>query len=435
MENIFLKEVEINLDKLSSDYILMFETYELYENDLYVCESVKDIKEKIKSFISKFTNIFQAYSNNISEIFKLYINKRQVQKNLKIIEKAVKKDPILAKQKIKYRCFMTYADKNHDIKTIDGNKYDTLITNNIRYRIENKDEERLLNTIDSFYKNIDNTSETVMETTVNESLDIFKSIIENINKEMNDRKKLFFNISKLLQNYNSIKVHHMSIFKKCIHKLQMFFKNLIYKSTMFIEYYFKSLRNSIKNMIIKESKECKPVKINRDKTAVKHSKKVNELNIQGRKVELYETDRNIESEFIEGNRIYFNKNIIKLPKSHQAAIIYHEIGHLINGHSNAECIYRDEKKLGKQIKKQIKKYDRLVSKSIFYDNPALTDDSILIYLLVELEADRYSSSVVGKKVYQKSITKEYKQICDVYNFDDVDREYQQFIGKIRTKLL
>lgn len=435
MENIFIKEVELNLYKLSSDYTLLFETCELYESNLYTTESVKDIGIKLKSFIVKFTNIIHAYINNIYEIFNLYINKKQVKKNIKIIEKAVKKDPVLANKKIKCRLFGTYVDKNHNIKDIGNNQYHTLITNNITYRIENIDDKRLIDTIDKFYKSIDNSVVVSGELTVNESIEIFKKYINDINKEIEEKKSLLLDISKLLQKYKNISTKHISIFKKCINKLQSFFHNLVFKSTTSIEYYFKSLHSCIKNMIMDESKDCKLPKISRDKTAMNHSKKVSELNIQGRKIELYETDRYITSEFIIGHKIYFNKNILKLPRAHQAAIIYHEIGHLINGHSNGEVIYRDEKELGRQIKKQIKKYDKMVSKSIFYDHPNLTDDSILIYLLVELEADKYSSSIVGKKVYRNSLMKDYKQLCDDYNFDDDNREFQTFVGKLRTKLL
>ena len=56
----------------------------------------------------------------------------------------------------------------------------------------------------------------------------------------------------------------------------------------------------------------------------KNSKKVDTVNILGNKIDLYESDKYIESEFVTGSvhpRVYFDKSFSKLPPVYQKAIL------------------------------------------------------------------------------------------------------------------
>ena len=158
MEYIALRENEILLKKNYNIFNTMLELAYIEEDvDEYYSESVKDITDKIKALIKRFIKAFSIYLDNMIKIFSLYKQKKNVDKSIDAIERVLKKNPELASMKIKWRQFSNAKDD------ID---FDAKVSKNIAFRIEHLDEEWLTNLMDSYYKNIDGTADTMYDTTI-----------------------------------------------------------------------------------------------------------------------------------------------------------------------------------------------------------------------------------------------------------------------------
>lgn len=100
-----------------------------------------------------------------------------------------------------------------------------------------------------------------------------------------------------------------------------------------------------------------------------------------------------------GTEVFVDQSFAKYPRAVQKAIIYHEIGHLANGHFGT--VDRENDSIdARRMVKQIQKYKWMVSKSPFKEE---MDDDELIYILIESEADRYAAKYVGKRTIDNSI--------------------------------
>ena len=113
-----------------------------------------------------------------------------------------------------------------------------------------------------------------------------------------------------------------------------------------------------------------------------------------------------------GHDIYLDKDFFDLPKGYQLAILYHEIGHNVSGHfgvtkkelKKIDIPIEDEEKVLKRIKKDIKNFTFHESKRSIYRHTK--DDEYyeeLLYILVELDADRFSIKNIGKRLMSNSL--------------------------------
>lgn len=381
------------------DTMLELAVLENEYNDTYL-ESAKDMTMKVKSLINRFTKALSIYVDNSIKIFSLYKEKNDVERTITSIEKILKKNPDLAKQKIKYRLFSDAKDE------ID---LDTKICKNIAYRIENLDERWLTDLMDKYYENIDCTNAAIHDVTIEQALNNNKAVLENIEKNINNT---FYSIRKIKDNLDkseNLTGKHAQIFRKFIKSIQLYIQRRFQLVTLNIEYFFQRIRLSVLSLIQDESEELVIKKNSRISTIIKHSTKVDTVDILGFKIELYETDRLIESEFTTINnekyQVFFDKTFLDKPRAHQKAILYHEYGHIINGHLGGNR-YRNERELSKIMKKRIRKYLRY----IISDKNNLKDDDLLIYLLIELEADEFSSKYVGKKIMKRTLEDGYADL-------------------------
>ena len=99
MESIYQTEFELSLYKLDTKFEMMINT-DIVNYDVYM-EGASNNPSKIKSLILKYFIICDAYLNNLIKLFDLYKQKRNVKKNIKIMERVIKKNPEIAKQKIR----------------------------------------------------------------------------------------------------------------------------------------------------------------------------------------------------------------------------------------------------------------------------------------------------------------------------------------------
>ena len=101
----------------------------------------------------------------------------------------------------------------------------------------------------------------------------------------------------------------------------------------------------------------------------------------------------------DGTDVFVDQMFKEYPRAIQKAIIYHEIGHLANGHFGTLDKQNDTVD-ARRMAHQVKKYKRMVSRSMFKED---MDDDELIYIMVESEADRYAAKFVGKKTVDASL--------------------------------
>lgn len=100
-----------------------------------------------------------------------------------------------------------------------------------------------------------------------------------------------------------------------------------------------------------------------------------------------------------GTEVFVDQSFAKYPRAVQKAIIYHEIGHLANGHFGTVDKENDSID-ARRMAKQIQKYKWMVQKSPFKEE---MDDDELIYILIESEADKYAAKYVGKRTIDTAI--------------------------------
>lgn len=140
-----------------------------------------------------------------------------------------------------------------------------------------------------------------------------------------------------------------------------------------------------------------------------------------------------------GKDIYVDQMFCEYPPDVQKAIIYHEIGHTMNGHFGT-LFAKNDTIDARRMAHQIKKFKQLLFYSRFGD--AIGDDE-LIYIMVENEADRFASQMVGKKTLDASIKirmdrKLYSDIPkDINNITERERlliAYNQERNRFRSAL-
>lgn len=425
MESIYLAEFELSLYKLDTAFEMMINS-DIINYDIYT-EKSSNTPSKIKALILKYFIICDTYLNNVLKLFELYKQKRDVQKNIKIMERVIKKNPEIAKQKIRYRIYDNWKD------IID---FETSITNNLAYRIENLDDEYINSIIDAYYKDIDTESYDSPEVTIEEALKDTIDVIKDIDNAIAKQKKILKTTSSKLSKSKNLTAKHVSLIKKLLLSVQKSIQRLTFKSSIRLDYLYNEIHKAVEKTITDESKEYTIRKYARDSTAEKNADHIGTVRVLDYDIELYRTDKYIMSEYSKGNCVYFDRDFINLPKSHQVAILYHEYGHIVNGHTMTnDRKYRNEYKLSKQLKKSIKKYDKMVAKSKFEDIVEVNDDSLLLYILVELDADRFAAKMVGKDVIKKALMTDYRKLTKTVNMSDLEKEYHMFIGNTRTSMI
>ncbi len=425
MDSIELREMEVSLYKWDTYFELALNS-DIMSTDIYT-EGVKDILSKIRHTILKYAIIFDKYAVNVINTFELYKQKMSVEKNMKVIQKALKKNPDIANKKIKYRIYDNYKNE------ID---YETNISNNLAFRIENLDEEWLTDIMDAYYKDIDAENHEMEEVTIQEAFDDMQEVLKDIDKAIEKQKKSVKQTCVKLSKSKNLNIKQLSLLKKFLLCSQKHVQNKIFKTSVRLDYLYNELHKATSDTIKEESEKYVKRKYSTEARAEKDAQFIGKVKVLDYDIDLYRTEKYIISEYTRGNCVYFDRDFINLPKSHQAAILAHEYGHIVNGHTLMyDRKLRNEYKLGKDIKKSVKKYDKAVDKSGFGDVKEVADDSLLIYLLVELDADRYAAKTVGREVIKKALLTDYEKMTKNLNMSDLEKEYYMFIAKTRTDMI
>jgi len=270
--------------------------------------------------------------------------------------------------------------------------------------------------------------------TIKESIEYTEEVISNIDKAIEKEKKMVSRVADQIDGEN-ITPEHVGMFKNLVTTIYKSIQSRIYIMMYNVEILYMSTIDKIQRKIDDESERLVVKKITKSyNTIQKNSKKIDTVEIFGTVIELYETDKYIESEFVTGAdhpRVYFDKDFKKLTPAYQKAILYHEYGHVINGHLGT-LHYRDEYKLDKKISRRVKKY----LKKINAKKEDLASDDLLIYLLIELEADEFSAKFVGNNVVKKSLEHDYIDLINkATDLSEEDKLNTLFVGQLRSSML
>lgn len=430
MDSIYYYEFDLNMSKLSLKIDTLFDFIDVDLNkDILINESAKGTVIKIKDILNKYTKIYLLFLNNVKEIFKLYKSKRSIERNLKLMKRTIKKDPELANQEINFRLFShykkTYNDDENDVK------YHELFIKNLTYRIQTTNQSDINNIIDDFYKSIDHKS-NITKININVAINETEKYIETIDNEINRQKEYIKHLPDYINDFESSKSSGVicKIFKVLKRKCMIIYSNIVLDIELLYRGFNEIINKKTKD-ISKEYVKKRVLKVKRPTNIYKNSKKIETIDLFGIKIDIYETDRYIESVFTNGSAIYLDKSFKELPRMYQLSTLYHELGHILYGHSgNNMYLYRDEYKLSKNFKKKIKKIITTMEKSQYN-----SDDELIIYLLAETEADSFSVEKLGKRITRKALNEDYKQMVKMLNMTGNNADFNLLIGKTRGKLL
>ena len=405
-------------------YLALYEAKSQLEISLSIIDTFyENSNENDTGVFKKISNAFNTYISNTKKIIEMYSYKRQVKKNLKIMKKVIDKNPSIGKEKITYRVF---SDYKHELD------YYSKISKNLAYRTQNIDKKWMTDLMDSYYKNMDTGSSGLKKITINESIEEVEDILNDINKYIEFPSKIN---DELYSNIDKTKTENVNSFKKVINTFCKSIQTRIYIFMYNIEMLYSQVCDKVNDFVKNERDKVVIDNVTGDyKEIRKNSKKVDTVNILGNKIDLYESDKYIESEFVTGSvhpRVYFDKSFSKLPPVYQKAILYHEYGHVINGHLGTRH-YRDEYKLDKKISRRVNKY----LKQINSEKKDLASDDLLVYLLIELEADEFSAKFVGRNVVKKSLEHDYEDLVNKSkDLSDEDKLNTLFVGQLRRSML
>ena len=407
-------------------YLKLYEAKSQLETVISIIDTFYESSgQNTKTGFTKLKESFNNYTTKVKNLCALYSSKRQVKKNLKVMKKVIESNPDLAKEKVTYR---TFADFTDDLD------YDIKMSKNLAYRIDNLDKKWMTDLMNSYYKNMDSTGKYLKKVTIKESIEYTEEVISNIDKAIEKEKKMVSRVADQIDGEN-ITPEHVGMFKNLVTTIYKSIQSRIYIMMYNVEILYMSTIDKIQRKIDDESERLVVKKITKSyNTIQKNSKKIDTVEIFGTVIELYETDKYIESEFVTGAdhpRVYFDKDFKKLTPAYQKAILYHEYGHVINGHLGT-LHYRDEYKLDKKISRRVKKY----LKKINAKKEDLASDDLLIYLLIELEADEFSAKFVGNNVVKKSLEHDYIDLIN--KATDLSEEAKLntlSVGQLRSSML
>lgn len=419
--SIFFEEYDLDLYKLDNVFECEIDLYELE----YLSENVVlDGFSLLKKILSKMIKIFLAYTKDIKEITTNYTTKIELKKNLKIIKKAVKTCPNLLKEKITFRLYVDFEKAD--------NYYNTIVTN-MSEHLRAISDVQLTNVIEGYDKYKADFFDKFVTINVSDAIDyVEKSIIE-LDGFINCQVKSLFDIKNILEEANNLEFNCATFFKCFIKKCRNELLRCSYILTLNVDDCIKGISKLVKKEVNEEVKKYK-YEVS-TKKMIKKSKFIKTIDAFGITFNIYETNYNqVSCCNIGGNDIYVNKNFFNQPKGMQNAILFHEFGHYINGDFNNRTLIK-EKNIIKGIQKDIKKFNKIVNKSSYYDMKQLNDDTELIYLILELRADRFASKYVGKSLVSKSLIKRFDKELESWDVSDELKKYNKFRMNLRTKMI
>lgn len=393
-------ESSIQNDKLEMNYDLSF-GLQMYD------ESLNDIT----SFFNKLKNMLFGYINQKKKIHDYYIERSNMKKKLKAINKLCKNKKI-ANTKIIVR---SYNNKLFNTTDVDEQ---IQFAKNIFSGIDNKLNDP---TAYKFFEGyIENRSgwDKIYEVKIKEIPSLFEMAIRNLDNTID---KLESNVKDFSRYINYQEISDTS--KRNIFSFFKSIKESIKQRFDIIDMNFEIIQFKI-NQILHENLEDDLHKYVREpsiKKQISSAHKVDEITYGDTTYNIYQTEYPNTSCFNYGGLdIYLDKAFFNLPKGYQLAILYHEIGHHQCGHfkpkgrmNKANLTVEDEVAIMKRIKNDMSSFIVSTSLNSQFGPSAYDDGSELAYLLLEWDADRFAANnVVSKHIMSSALNDRFKRQFD-----------------------
>lgn len=391
-------------------------------------EGVSDIATKLKSKIKKLLGIFTKYFQDLKTVWKTYKDKRKLHKTIEVCKKAIQQNPKLANEKITFRSYG--LNIKEDIPDSEYHK----IAANLGQHILAKADERIGNLLEKYewYVGLSDTFYTIK---IKDAIKQMEWTEDSMEKLLDLSKDMLMDFNYYIRTAKEVDISIFHQVKKVMKKIQTKMSRCSNILMMNIEVTIDQLKSKGKKDIEETCKKVRRKELS-DDTLIKNAKHWKTLKFQGETYELYKlTNDSIRCFNKKGHYIYLNKEFEKLSEPYQIAIVLHEIGHYNQGHFDNHRGVEDLSKKMKTIRKDVKKYDKLVKKTVFKDIDQIKEGEELLYVLVELEADRFASQFVGKRIMQKALTDSFDRELKKTNVTGEDLEYNHFRMDLRTSML
>lgn len=427
MYEFLLEEFVLDMEKLDYKY-----EYNLNILDIdmkYTAESVgSDVIKKIKIGIKYLVNLTILSIEELAKINKQRDEQLKIRKTIKVYDKVLTKCPDIAKEKVYIRAYKDLKDKDDD--------YDKKINHNLLTIMH----EMLYNARNGsllMQYNLDKAVDGYYEIPVKDALvelnNYYNMIEKEINEDIEDLKTLYKDVDKVA----NMNIDAFASLKSLLTKVK---ETLVKKSFIFylnLDLFQYQLSHIVSRDVAKKADDVVVDTHTKEglEKVINSAQIVNTMKVGDMEFRIYKTTYNDISCFnYKGNDIYVTNDFFNLPKGYQLAILYHEIGHTMSGHFYPLEIQDDEKKL-KSIKKYKKKFDRMVYNSRYFNVENLNNDEELIYILTELDADRYSANLVGKHMMNSALKSTFNDMLKHSGLSKELIRYNKFRMKLRTKMI
>lgn len=386
-----------------------------------------------------FLNIFRAWCKQLATVIEEYKIRSKIRKRLYVVNRMMKRVPSLRKTKWQFRTFGTLAKdkKGYYIKDI---RSAIDIAKNASAALQYVGDERmrlLINNYHSYHSGYD----MMYIMTLEEAVGFLNNIVYSMNEELPYHLRELMNFDVAKQMVRDGEVDTAIEVKEKMSDIMACITNTAHIMSLNIDSVFHDFDTAIYSTmdkitdkyVIRSKKESSIFKELR-----KNSKKVAKMTYCNIDFDVYELPiKNSTCLNYAGSSIYVHNGFFELPIGFQEAILFHEIGHRVNGDfDNIEGVV-DEEELFERFKKEAKKFDKIVRRSRdFRNDTSLNNDDELLYLLVELEADRFASRFVGKNIMRKTLTTHFDYGLDTNSeISDLARRFNKFRMKIRTRMI
>lgn len=393
-------EFEIFLDEASNRLTNELDAI-IIESMIYM-EAGEDNRRGIIALINRMTNAFYDYLQDIKKLNDFKKIKKEVDSSLKIYEKAIKKFPDWENKKISLAVIPgdVIGDKQHKI---DKSSY--LNIDDMMVRIKTINDNSIQNIMNEYikrkkaYAGYFNVPAKYACKVVLQYSDL---IDKNITECENNIKKFSAYIKDADIDHNEM----IDAMKSMIEIYKDDCETNLYKCKNNISVLKYSIGSSIENtMRIYCSIFFKNTPfIKDDKKMMENSKFVKKLSIGDVDFNIYEMpEENTICFNYKGFDVYVNKGFFNLPEAVQLGVLYHEVGHFMQGHFDNDHVGVEQRETIKKLKKKLFMFHWSVWNSSWTNEPILNNNAELVYILVENEADEYASNIIGKSAYKNGV--------------------------------
>lgn len=428
-----IDSLDIALLRLNSEYTTKLDLISI--DGLYE-EKVSDIPKTIWKVIDTIYTVFCDYITELSKLHKNKKDRKYMETTIKNVKKAIKSCPKLKEQVIYIDTGFDIIDKKASHTEDQLDKLGINLANAVRLR----DDDRMNELIQNYYmvRRVDSTEEVYKyKMNIGRAIERIEEGIERVDKKIEENKKFLLNFKNhFIEVYKD--EHESKIindFTGIVKYLQLMISKFILVFYFNTEDIFRQVHDVTLDMVKQGGKKYVKKVSPTNEDIIKESNLVRKVKLNGKEYEVYQTKFEDVPAMIVGDQfIFVDKNFFNQPKSFQYAILFHEIGHSMSGHFDNKTVL-DNRKLEKRFRKETKKYDRIVWFSDWYDVKRLGDDTELVYILVELEADRFSSKFVGKRMMKRALDERFTRHIKSLGLEKNLEEYNLFRNKIRLKMI